>query len=78
MFVFHVTATIGGIPFFQAFNHVGLALERARSLLSSGAKHIAIRNNQGDHIEGSTLEDCCRSAEGIQNNLKPVKLGAEV
>lgn len=74
MFVFRVLATEGGVPIFCRFDHVGLALEKARCLLGSGAKHISIRNNQGDHIEGAALEDCCRNAEGIQNNLKPVKL----
>jgi hypothetical protein len=74
MYVFHVTASVGGVPFCKHFDNPGSALEQARALLTSGAENISIHNNQGDHIEGSELEDCCRYAQGIQYNLKPVKL----
>jgi hypothetical protein len=76
MFSFRVTATVKGLPLFRAFDYVGDALEQARAFLASGATNISILNNHGNHLEGSALEDCCRNAEGIQNDLTPVKLGA--
>jgi hypothetical protein len=77
MFVFHVTAAVKGMPhpYVRRFDHVRLAIAEARALLASGAENISIHNNHGDHIEGSTLEECLQSF-GVQNNLKPVKLGA--
>lgn len=77
MFVFHVTAAVRGMPhpYVRRFEHVGLAINEARALLASGAENISITNNQGNHIEGSTLEECLRSF-GVTNNLKPVTLGA--
>jgi hypothetical protein len=74
MYVFYVMASVGGLPFRKHFDKPGCALKQARALLTSGAENISIRNNQGDHIEGSELEDCCRYAQGIQYNLKPVRL----
>jgi hypothetical protein len=68
MFVFHVTAAVRGMPhpYVRRFEHVGLAINEARALLA---------NNHGNHMEGSTLEECLRSF-GVTNNLKPVTLGA--
>jgi hypothetical protein len=74
MYVFHVMASVGGKPFCKRFDNPGFALEEARALLGSGAEKISIHNNHGDHIEGSELVDCCRYAQGIQYNLKPVIL----
>jgi hypothetical protein len=74
MYVFHLMATVGGLPFRKRFEEPGAALEEARVLLASGAENISIHNNQGDHIEGSKLVECCRTAQGIQYTLKPVKL----
>jgi hypothetical protein len=77
MFVFHVTAAVKGMPhpYVRRFDHVRLAIAEARALLASGAENISIHNNHGDHIEGSTLEECLQSF-GVQNNLKPVKFTA--
>ena len=65
MYVFHVMASVGGLHC-KHFDNLEYALEQARALLTSGAANISIHNNQGNHIEGSELEDCYRYAQGIQ------------
>ncbi|HJU17457.1 MAG TPA: hypothetical protein VJ770_13445 [Stellaceae bacterium] len=74
MYIFHVAASVGGMPLCKRFDNPGDAFEEARALFISGAENISIHNNQGDSIEGSELVDCFRYAQGIQYNLKPVKL----
>jgi hypothetical protein len=55
----------------HSFSHLAEAFDYARGLLASGEQGIAIRDDQGNHIEGVALADHCRTGSLMQHNLKP-------